>query len=234
MPAVLLLDQIHHPWEDEAVVSEHRAVAKMPIKMRELREVLVGVTAKKGRRSQRAQVASCDRYSPVVAGLLELQDLVEAAFVAAAFEFGFHPDADEPLGAAGAQEVAGEAEDVEVVVTAAELGRDFVDAGAGADAGELVGGDGHADAGAADQDAAVDFAAADFLGHQGREVGVVDAFVRRRAVVDHVVPFGFEQGDHLLLQVISSMITGDGNFHRMGLSCCSDCRQSQGSGLNRS
>jgi DNA-binding response OmpR family regulator len=45
-PAVLLLDQVHHPWEDEAVVSEHRAVAKMPIKMRELREVLVGVTGK--------------------------------------------------------------------------------------------------------------------------------------------------------------------------------------------
>jgi eukaryotic-like serine/threonine-protein kinase len=45
-PAVLLLDQVHHPWEDEAVVSEHRAVAKMPIKMRALREVLVGVTAK--------------------------------------------------------------------------------------------------------------------------------------------------------------------------------------------
>ena len=45
-PAVLLLDQVHHPWEEEAVVSEHRAVAKMPIKMRELREVLVGVTAK--------------------------------------------------------------------------------------------------------------------------------------------------------------------------------------------
>jgi eukaryotic-like serine/threonine-protein kinase len=45
-PAVLLLDQVHHPWEEEAVVGEHRAVAKMPIKMRELREVLVGVTAK--------------------------------------------------------------------------------------------------------------------------------------------------------------------------------------------
>jgi hypothetical protein len=46
IPAVLLLDQVHHPWEGEAVVSEHRAVAKMPIKMRELRELLVGVTSK--------------------------------------------------------------------------------------------------------------------------------------------------------------------------------------------
>jgi serine/threonine-protein kinase len=39
-PAVLLLDQAHHDWEDEAKVSEHRVVAKMPIKMRELREIL--------------------------------------------------------------------------------------------------------------------------------------------------------------------------------------------------
>lgn len=47
LPAVLLLDQIHHDWEPEAKVTEHRAVAKMPIKMRELREVLVDVMQKK-------------------------------------------------------------------------------------------------------------------------------------------------------------------------------------------
>jgi serine/threonine protein kinase len=47
IPAVLLLDQIHDEWAEEAVVSEHRAVAKMPIKMRELRELLVGVSGKK-------------------------------------------------------------------------------------------------------------------------------------------------------------------------------------------
>ena len=40
LPAVLLLDQNHHGWEDEAQVAEHRAVTKMPIKMRELRETL--------------------------------------------------------------------------------------------------------------------------------------------------------------------------------------------------
>ena len=47
LPAVLLLDQIHHDWEDEAKVAEHRAVAKMPIKMRELREVLLEAMQKK-------------------------------------------------------------------------------------------------------------------------------------------------------------------------------------------
>ena len=47
LPAVLLLDQSHHEWEDEAQVAEHRAVSKMPIKMRELRELLVEVSQKK-------------------------------------------------------------------------------------------------------------------------------------------------------------------------------------------
>jgi serine/threonine-protein kinase len=47
VPAVLLLDQVHSDWADEAAVAEHRVVAKMPIKMRELRELLVEVSAKK-------------------------------------------------------------------------------------------------------------------------------------------------------------------------------------------
>jgi serine/threonine-protein kinase len=47
LPAVLLLDQLHHSWEDEAKVAEHRSVAKMPIKMRQLREVLLEAMQKK-------------------------------------------------------------------------------------------------------------------------------------------------------------------------------------------
>jgi PleD family two-component response regulator len=47
IPAVLLLDQVHGEWADEAAVADHRAVAKMPIKMRELRELLVEVSEKK-------------------------------------------------------------------------------------------------------------------------------------------------------------------------------------------
>jgi serine/threonine-protein kinase len=47
LPAVLLLDQIHHGWEEEARLADHRVVAKMPIKMRELREVMVEAMQKK-------------------------------------------------------------------------------------------------------------------------------------------------------------------------------------------
>jgi serine/threonine-protein kinase len=47
LPAVLLLDQTHHSWEKEAKLSDHRVVAKMPIKMRELRELLREAMQKK-------------------------------------------------------------------------------------------------------------------------------------------------------------------------------------------
>lgn len=47
LPAVLLLDQEHHSWAEAAQVAEHRLVAKMPIKMRELREMLREIVQKK-------------------------------------------------------------------------------------------------------------------------------------------------------------------------------------------
>jgi serine/threonine protein kinase len=47
VPAVLLLDQNHRHWNAEAQTNEHRAIAKMPIKMRDLRGVLVEVCQKK-------------------------------------------------------------------------------------------------------------------------------------------------------------------------------------------
>jgi serine/threonine protein kinase len=47
IPAVLLLDQNHAHWDEEAQTGEHRAVAKMPIKMRELRGALVDAMQKK-------------------------------------------------------------------------------------------------------------------------------------------------------------------------------------------
>jgi eukaryotic-like serine/threonine-protein kinase len=47
LPAVLLLDQIHHHWEEDAKVADHRLVAKMPIKMRQLREALLEAMQKK-------------------------------------------------------------------------------------------------------------------------------------------------------------------------------------------
>ena len=47
IPAVLLLDQNHAHWGEEAKTGEHRAIAKMPIKMRDLRGALVEAMQKK-------------------------------------------------------------------------------------------------------------------------------------------------------------------------------------------
>ncbi len=145
--------------------------------------------------------------------LFELADFFDAPLVAAAFECGVHPDFDQPLGAAGTEHVAREAENVEVVVAAAEFGGDFVCTGGGTHAGKFVGANCHADAGAANQDAAIGFAAANFFGDQGCEIGVVDAGVARRAFVEDFVAFRFQQRDHAFLEVIPAMITGDGDFH---------------------
>jgi len=47
IPTVLLLDESHLTWEDQAQQNDHRTVAKMPIKMRELRGMLVEAAQKK-------------------------------------------------------------------------------------------------------------------------------------------------------------------------------------------
>ena len=47
VPAVLLLDQNHLHWEEEVQAAKHRPVAKMPIKMRQLREILLDAMQKK-------------------------------------------------------------------------------------------------------------------------------------------------------------------------------------------
>jgi serine/threonine-protein kinase len=45
VPAVLLLGK-EHDWADEADIAEHRITCRMPIKPRELREVLLNATTK--------------------------------------------------------------------------------------------------------------------------------------------------------------------------------------------
>jgi serine/threonine-protein kinase len=47
LPTVLLLDQSHGHWEEEAQTSDHRVVVKMPIKQRELRGALIEASRKK-------------------------------------------------------------------------------------------------------------------------------------------------------------------------------------------
>ncbi|MCC7474857.1 MAG: protein kinase [Pirellulales bacterium] len=47
LPTVLLLDQNHHDWSEQAQTNDHRIVAQMPLKMRDLRSALVEAMGKK-------------------------------------------------------------------------------------------------------------------------------------------------------------------------------------------
>src|SRR5258708_10581595 len=79
--------------------------------------------------------------------------LGDAPRVAPAFEFGGEERLDAILGDLGAEDAAAEHEDVGVVVLAREPGAGAVMDERGADRAMAVGGDRHADAGAADQHA---------------------------------------------------------------------------------
>src|SRR5262249_26547419 len=104
-------------------------------------------------------------------------------------------------------------EHVQVVVLNALVGGVSVMAKAGADAGNLVGGDRGADAAAADQDAALRFA----LQHAQRDSLSVVRIIHRpgavRADVDEFVAelaqVGYQQG----LQFEAGMVRADGDLH---------------------
>ena len=86
---------------------------------------------------------------------LELGDFVEAALVAAAEIGGGQESLHHFDGGGFRDDAASESEDVSVVVFAGEAcGCDVVREG-GANAGNFVGGDGNANAGAADRDAEI-------------------------------------------------------------------------------
>ncbi len=47
IPAILLLDEHHKSWKKKAKLNDHRVVISMPIKLRQLREVLAKLVPKK-------------------------------------------------------------------------------------------------------------------------------------------------------------------------------------------
>src|SRR5947209_3359156 len=104
--------------------------------------------------------------------------------MASALEVGFQPDADHAVDQLFAEKVGGKAKDVGIVVAPAHFGSDAVVARRRAHALYFIGGDTHADAGAADQDAAVGFAGAHAIGDVVGEIGIVDAFGATRSYVN--------------------------------------------------
>ena len=78
---------------------------------------------------------------------------------------------------------------------------------------DLVGGDAHADAGAADQDAALGPALAHGQADLKSEVGVVHAVPAVRADVEHFVAHLLQDGDDAALDLEPAMVAADGDFH---------------------
>ena len=87
-----------------------------------------------------------------------------------------------------------------------------------AHAGHLVGDDGHADAGAADQNAALVLAGGDVLGHLQGEIGIIHRVVAVGSQVVADVSLGLNVLLQKVLQIKAEMVTADDNLHRFTLS----------------
>ena len=140
-------------------------------------------------------------------------DFAYAALVTAAGEVGGEPDFDILSEHYLADEVAGNAEDIGIVVLTRDLRVELVVAKCGADASYLVGGDAHADACAANEDCAVNLVILNGLCGDECKVGVIDGIVRACAVVDALMAHLGDLCFDLFLGFKSSVIACYSNFH---------------------
>jgi hypothetical protein len=137
----------------------------------------------------------------------------DAAGVAFACERGVEPDADDFDGESGEDGALAYREDVGVVVFAGPASRLFVPAERAADAFDFVGDDGFAVAGAAEDDAAFEFAIGDGERDAANEDGIVHGIRAVRAeVADLMSPGGEERLQHFF--VIEARVIGSNrNVH---------------------
>ena len=127
--------------------------------------------------------------------------------VAAALEGLGEPRLDHVGGDVGAEHARAEDEHVRVVVAAAHDRREMVVAERRADALDLVRDDAHADAGAADEYAALGLMARDGFGGHEAPVGVIDAnLARRRAAVHDFVSRLYKSGLDFLFEFITGVV----------------------------
>ena len=128
-------------------------------------------------------------------------------------ELGADPGVDDLQSQILADHTGTQSHDVGVVVQAGHLGGPGLVQQSAADTVDLVGGDGSADAGGAQDDALLALAAGDSLGSGGDHVGIVAAGQGVAAKVDDLVTLSSQVRLHIILQVECAVITCDGNFH---------------------
>ena len=110
-------------------------------------------------------------------------DLVHAALVTAPAELRGDPRLDDLAQEHLADLVAGEAQDIGVIVVAGDVGAELIVAQGGPNAADLIGRDAHTQAGRADQDRPVHLLLGDRFGNHVGQIRVVDG---RGTVGPHV------------------------------------------------
>lgn len=131
------------------------------------------------------------------------------------FEGSLQPDSNYLIGQLIAQLIGGQANDIGVIVHATVFRRDAVMARCSTHSGELVRGDAHTDASAADQDAALHASVGHFTGNLSREIRIVNALRFERAKVMDVAIQALQKLGETGLQLNAAMITGDADFHEI-------------------
>ena len=119
-----------------------------------------------------------------------------------------------PLSHVFAGEAGADGHDVGVVVAAGHLRLQAVGAVGAADALDLIGGNGNADAGGADHDAAVALALRHGTGGGSAEIRIVAALQRVAAEILIFMAQLFQDLDDMLLQLIAAVVTAQCDFHK--------------------
>lgn len=145
--------------------------------------------------------------------LLYQPDLAQAGKMPAALELRREPDADDFLGQIFSDDSAAEDKNVRIVVQPAHLRGKKLVAERSAHVRKLVRHNRHADAGAADEDAALHFAA----GYCGRdlftEIRIIDGLGGIGAEIDNLVSELLKNGDNFALHVEAGMIRTNCHQH---------------------
>jgi hypothetical protein len=128
-------------------------------------------------------------------------------------EFGSQPDVDNPLGKPRPQHIAGQAEDVGIVMQSAKLGRQVVMTWSRSHTRKLVSGDCHSQTGSADENAAVYLFFRNHPRHSGCDVRIITGACGKGAHIDDLMARLADHFHDPLTQPNSPMITSDSNFH---------------------
>ena len=119
--------------------------------------------------------------------LFKFGDFSDAAGMASTLKRRFEENADHFVGGFGIGVTGADGDDIRVVVGAGEANFIRVEGDGGADAVDFISGDGHADAGGADQNASLGGARDHAMGNGSGVIRIVGRFSRMGAGVDDFV-----------------------------------------------